>query len=55
MVFINNSTFNAVLTLLIIFTIIKSIPPIMSWFILDANIAGDTKEACTGSVLVGPI
>ena len=46
---INTSTFNAVLTLLIIFTIIKSIPPIMSWFIIDANIAGDTKEACTGS------
>ena len=46
---INTSTFNAVLTLLIIFTIIKSIPPILSWFFVDANIAGDTKEACTGS------
>ena len=46
---INTNTFNAVLTLLIVFTIIKSIPPIMSWFIIDANIAGDTKEACTGS------
>ena len=46
---INTNTFNAILTLLIIFTIIKSIPPIMSWFIIDANIAGDTKEACTGS------
>ena len=46
---INTNTFNAVLTLLIIFTIIKSIPPIMSWFIIDANIAGDTKEACSGS------
>ena len=46
---INTSTFNAVLTLLIIFIIIKSIPPVMSWFILDANIAGDSKEACSGS------
>ena len=46
---INTNTFNAVLTLLIIFVIIKSIPPVMSWFIIDANIAGDTKEACTGS------
>ena len=46
---VNTNNFNAVLTLLIIFTIIKSIPPIMSWFIIDANIAGDTKEACTGS------
>ncbi len=46
---INTNNFNAVLTLLIIFTIIKSIPPIMSWFVFDASIAGDTKEACTGS------
>ncbi len=46
---INTNNFNAVLTLLIIFIIIKSIPPIMNWFILDANIAGDTKEACTGT------
>ena len=46
---INTSTFNAILTLLIIFIIIKSIPPTMSWFILDANIAGDSKEACSGS------
>ncbi len=46
---INTNTFNAILTLLIIFIILKSIPPIMSWFFLDANFAGDTKEACTGS------
>ena len=46
---INTNTFNAVLTLLIIFVIIKSLPPLMSWFIIDANIAGDTKEACTGT------
>ena len=46
---INTNTFNALLTLVIIFIIIKSIPPIMSWFIVDANISGDTKEACTGS------
>jgi len=46
---INTSNFNAILTLLIIFVIIKSLPPILSWFIIDANIAGETKEACTGS------
>ena len=46
---INTSNFNAILTLVIIFIIIKSIPPIMSWFILDANFAGDTKDVCTGS------
>ena len=46
---INTNTFNAVLTLLIIFVIIKSIPPFLSWFIIDATISGDTKEACTGT------
>ena len=46
---INTNTFNAILTLLIIFVILKSIPPGLSWFIFDANISGDTKEACTGS------
>ena len=50
---INTNTFNAILTLLIIFVIIKSIPPALSWFIIDANISGDTKDACTGRVLVG--
>ena len=46
---INTNNFNAFLTLIIIFVIIKSVPPIMSWFIIDANIAGDTKDACTGT------
>ncbi len=46
---INTNTFNAILTLLIIFAIIKSIPPFLSWFIIDATISGDTKEACTGT------
>ena len=46
---INTNNFNALLSLLIIFVIIKSLPPILSWFILDANIAGDTKDVCTGS------
>jgi len=46
---INTSNFNAILTLLIIFGLIKIIPPVMSWFIIDANIAGDTKDTCTGS------
>ena len=46
---INTNTFNAVLTLLITFAIIKSMPPFLSWFIIDATISGDTKEACTGT------
>ena len=36
---INTNTFNAVLTLLIIFAVIKSIPPFLSWFIIDATIS----------------
>ena len=46
---INTSNFNAILTMIIVFILIKSIPPAMSWFILDANFAGDTKDVCTGS------
>ena len=26
-----------------------NIPPSLNWLIFDATIAGDTKEACTGS------
>jgi len=46
---VNTSNFNALLTLLIIFIIIKSVPPSMSWMILDANISGDSRDACTGT------
>ena len=46
---VNTSNFNALLTLLIIFIIIKSIPPSLSWMILDANISGDSRDACTGT------
>ena len=46
---INTNNFNAILTLLIIFTIIKSLPPFLSWFIIDATIVGDSKEVCTGT------
>ena len=46
---INTTTFNAILTLVIIFLIIKALPPSLSWMILDANISGDSKDACTGS------
>ena len=43
---VNNNPFNAGLTLLIIFLTILAIPPSLNWMILDANISGDTKEAC---------
>ena len=45
----NSSNFNAVLSLLVIFALIKYIPPLLNWFIFDANFAGNTKEDCTGS------
>jgi len=45
---INTSNFNAVLSVSIILLIIFGLPPLLNWLILDANFAGDTKEACTG-------
>jgi len=46
---INTNNFNAALSLLIIFVTIKSISPLLSWFIIDASFAGDSKDVCTGS------
>jgi general L-amino acid transport system permease protein len=43
---VNNNTFNAGLTLLIIFLTLLIIPPAFNWMIFDATISGDTKEAC---------
>ena len=45
---INSNNFNAFLTLLTLFILIKSIPPLLNWFFLDANFVGNTKEDCTG-------
>ncbi len=45
---VNSSNLNAVLTLLTLFIIIKSIPPLLNWFVLDANFIGNSKEDCTG-------
>ena len=45
---INSNNFNALLTLLILFIIIKSILPILNWFIIEANFAGSSKDDCTG-------
>ncbi len=46
---INTNNFNALLSLLILFVIIKSLPPLLNWFIIDANFSGDSKDACSGS------
>ncbi len=43
----NSSNINAILTLLVIFAFIKFIPPVLNWFIFDADFLGNTKEDCT--------
>ena len=45
---INTNNFNAAFSLFIIFLLIFCIPPLLNWFIFDANVSGNTKEACTG-------
>ena len=45
---INTTNFNAALSVSIILLIIFGLPPLLNWLILDANFAGDTKDACTG-------
>ena len=44
----NSNNLNAVLTLIVIFTLIKYIPPVLNWFFFDANFIGNSKEDCTG-------
>jgi general L-amino acid transport system permease protein len=44
----NSSNFNAILSLIVIFILIKYVPPLLNWFIFDANFLGSTKEDCTG-------
>ena len=44
---VNSTTFNAVLTLLIIFILFKYTPPLLNWLIFDADFIGSAKEDCT--------
>ena len=44
---LNSNNFNAILTLIITFLLIKYIPPMLNWFIFDADFAGSTKQDCT--------
>ena len=43
---VNSTTFNALLTLLIIFIFLKYTPPLLNWLIFDADFAGSAKEDC---------
>jgi len=45
---LNSSNFNAILSLIVIFILIKYVPPLLNWFFFDANFIGETKEDCTG-------
>ena len=45
----NSNNFNAILSLIVIFALIKYIPPVLNWFFFDANFTGNTKEDCTDS------
>ncbi len=50
----NSSNLNAILTLLVIFALIKFIPPVLNWFIFDADFLGNSKDDCTsGGGLLG--
>ena len=44
---LNSSNFNAFLSLIIIFILIKYVPPLLNWFFFDADFAGSTKQDCT--------
>ena len=43
----NSSFFNATLSLLVTFALIKFIPPLLNWFIFDADFLGNSKDDCT--------
>jgi general L-amino acid transport system permease protein len=45
---LNSSNFNAILSLIVIFILIKYLPPLLNWSFFDANFLGNTKEDCTG-------
>ena len=45
---LNSNWFNSLLSILIIFALILSIPPMLDWLFFDANFSGETKEECTG-------
>ena len=44
---INLNWFNAILTIFVVFLLIKSIPPMLDWLFLEADFVGTKKEDCT--------
>ena len=45
---LNSSNFNAILSLIVIFILLKYVPPTLNWTFFDANFLGNSKEDCTG-------
>ena len=45
----NSNNLNAILTLIVIFALIKYVPPVLNWLFFDANFIGNTKEDCSGN------
>ena len=45
---LNSSNINAILSLIVIFILLKYVPPTLNWTFFDANFLGSTKEDCTG-------
>jgi len=45
---LNSSNINAILSLIVIFILIKYVPSLLNWAFFDANFLGSTKEDCTG-------
>jgi len=44
----NSNNINAILSLIVIFILIKYIPPLLNWLFFEANFLGSTKKDCTG-------
>ena len=44
---INLNWFNAILTIFVIFLLIKSLPPMLDWLFFEADFVGTKKEDCT--------
>ena len=45
---LNSSDVNAILSLVVVFILIKYLPSLLNWLFFDANFLGNTKEDCTG-------
>ena len=45
---LNSSNVNAILSLIVVFILIKYVPSLLNWLFFDANFIGNTKEDCTG-------